>query len=72
MGKWGSDWALGYALTVHSSQGLTIEDPPKGLDHRSFPSVVESRLSGGQPCGVLASARASGMPPEEDSGEARS
>ena len=21
-GKWGQDWALGYALTVHSSQGL--------------------------------------------------
>jgi hypothetical protein len=28
-GKWGNDWALGYALTVHSSQGLTIEDPQK-------------------------------------------
>ena len=28
-GKWGDDWALGYALTVHSSQGLTIEDPQK-------------------------------------------
>ena len=28
-GKWGPDWALGYALTVHSSQGLTIEDPQK-------------------------------------------
>ncbi|MEW8689159.1 MAG: hypothetical protein AB2556_25335, partial [Candidatus Thiodiazotropha sp.] len=26
-GKWGQDWALGYALTVHSSQGLTIADP---------------------------------------------
>ena len=26
-GKWGSDRALGYALTVHSSQGLTIHDP---------------------------------------------
>ena len=24
---WGSDWALGYAITVHSSQGLTIADP---------------------------------------------
>ncbi|MEW8688327.1 MAG: hypothetical protein AB2556_21150 [Candidatus Thiodiazotropha sp.] len=22
-GKWGQDWALGYAITVHSSQGLT-------------------------------------------------
>ncbi|MEW8688321.1 MAG: hypothetical protein AB2556_21120, partial [Candidatus Thiodiazotropha sp.] len=28
-GKWGQDWALGYALTVHSSQGLTIADPQK-------------------------------------------
>lgn len=28
-GKWGHDWALGYALMVHSSQGLTIEDPQK-------------------------------------------
>ena len=26
---WGSDWALGYAITVHSSQGLTIADPQK-------------------------------------------
>ncbi|MEW8687659.1 MAG: hypothetical protein AB2556_17750 [Candidatus Thiodiazotropha sp.] len=29
-GKWGQDWALGYALTVHSSQGLTIAVPKKG------------------------------------------
>ncbi|MEW8687330.1 MAG: hypothetical protein AB2556_16080 [Candidatus Thiodiazotropha sp.] len=28
-GKWGQDWALGYAITVHSSQGLTIADPQK-------------------------------------------
>ena len=28
-GKWGEDWALGYAMTVHSTQGLTIEDPQK-------------------------------------------
>ena len=28
-GKWGSDWALGYALTVHSSQGLTVVEPQK-------------------------------------------
>ena len=28
-GMWGSDWALGYAITVHSSQGLTIADPQK-------------------------------------------
>ena len=27
-GKWGEDWALGYALTVHASQGLTIAAPP--------------------------------------------
>ena len=26
---WGSDWALGYAITVHSSQVLTIADPQK-------------------------------------------
>ena len=28
-GMWGSDWALGYAITVHSSQGLTIADLQK-------------------------------------------
>ncbi|MEW8689173.1 MAG: hypothetical protein AB2556_25405 [Candidatus Thiodiazotropha sp.] len=28
-GKWGSDWALGYTITVHSRQGLTIADPQK-------------------------------------------
>ena len=28
-GKWGQDWALGHALTVHSSQGLTVADPEK-------------------------------------------
>lgn len=28
-GKWGCDWALGYAMTVHSSQGLTICNPQK-------------------------------------------
>ena len=28
-GKWGQDWALGYALTIHSSQGLTVADPQK-------------------------------------------
>ena len=28
-GKWGSDWAFGYAITVHSNQDLTIADPQK-------------------------------------------
>ena len=28
-GEWGDDWALGYAMTVHSTQGLTIENPQK-------------------------------------------
>ena len=28
-GRWGDHWTLGYAMTVHSSQGLTIEDPQK-------------------------------------------
>ncbi|MEW8688568.1 MAG: hypothetical protein AB2556_22370 [Candidatus Thiodiazotropha sp.] len=28
-GKWSQDWALGYALTVHASQCLTIVDPQK-------------------------------------------
>ena len=28
-GKWGQDWALGYTLTIHSSQGLTVADPQK-------------------------------------------
>ena len=28
-GKWGSDWVLGYALTVHSSQGVTVAEPQK-------------------------------------------
>ena len=26
---WGQDWTLGYALTVHSGQGLTVADPQK-------------------------------------------
>ena len=28
-GRWGQDWALGYAVTVHSSQGLTVAEPRK-------------------------------------------
>ena len=28
-GEWGKNWDLGYAMTVHSSQGLTIEYPQK-------------------------------------------
>ena len=28
-GMWGSDWALGYAITINSSQGVTIADPQK-------------------------------------------
>ena len=28
-GKWGQDWALGYALTIHLSQGLTVTSPQK-------------------------------------------
>ena len=28
-GKWGDHWTLGCAMTVHSPQGLTIEDPRK-------------------------------------------
>ena len=28
-GKLGQDWALGYAPTVHSSQGLTVASPQK-------------------------------------------
>ena len=28
-GKWGDHWTLGYAMTIQSSQGLTIEDPQK-------------------------------------------
>ena len=28
-GRWGQDWALGYAITVHSIQGLTVADPQK-------------------------------------------
>ena len=26
-GRWGQDWALGYAITVHSIQGLTVAEP---------------------------------------------
>ncbi|MCG8044998.1 MAG: hypothetical protein N0E48_04895 [Candidatus Thiodiazotropha endolucinida] len=26
-GIWGQDLALGYVITIHSSQGLTIADP---------------------------------------------
>ena len=28
-GRWGQDWALGYAITVHLSQGLTVAEPRK-------------------------------------------
>ena len=28
-GRWGQDWAVGYPITVHSSQGLTVADPQK-------------------------------------------
>ena len=31
-GIWGSDWAVRYAITVHSSQGFTIADPQKVID----------------------------------------
>ena len=50
-GKWGSQWALGYALTVHLSKDLTIADT-RGLDHRLLPSMVESRL----PCRIKSGA----------------
>ncbi|KAK3718252.1 hypothetical protein RRG08_023023 [Elysia crispata] len=33
-GKWGQNWALGYAMTVHSSQGLTIKDPQKNIGRK--------------------------------------
>ena len=41
-GKWGPDWALGYALTVHSSQGLTIADPQKVW-------IIDDYLTGWRP-----------------------
>ncbi|MEW8688884.1 MAG: hypothetical protein AB2556_23950 [Candidatus Thiodiazotropha sp.] len=57
-GKWGSDWALGYAITVHSSQGLTIADPQKVWiidDYLQWSNLAYLAVSS-QP------ARAGGMP----------
>ena len=30
----GTDWRLGYTMTVHSTQGLTMKKPQKGVDYR--------------------------------------
>ena len=60
-GKWGQDWALGYALTVHSSQGLSCR-PPESLDHRRLSPVVQPGLSCSLTGGVSQPARAGSMP----------
>ena len=72
-GKWGQDWALGYALTVHSSQGLTVADPQKVWiidDFLQWSNLAYLALTGG----VSRPARAGSMPPpppEEGSEGAR-
>ncbi|KAK3785864.1 hypothetical protein RRG08_063136 [Elysia crispata] len=47
--KWGQDWALGYALTVHSSQGLTIKDPQKSSTSTSSPGAAPPPDTDGRP-----------------------
>ncbi|MEW8688573.1 MAG: hypothetical protein AB2556_22395 [Candidatus Thiodiazotropha sp.] len=44
-GKWGQDWALGYAITVHSSQGLTIADQSRSCAVVTKASHLRSRVS---------------------------
>ena len=70
-GMWGSDWALGYAITVHSSQGLCIADPQKVwiiddyLQWSNLAYLAVSRLE------HLVQLEWVVCPPEEGSGEAR-
>ena len=67
----GSDWALGYILTVHSCQGLTIADPQKVwiiddyLQWSNLAYLVVSRVEHLNQLERVVS------PPEEGSGEAR-
>ncbi|MEW8687498.1 MAG: hypothetical protein AB2556_16920, partial [Candidatus Thiodiazotropha sp.] len=59
--KWGSGWALGYAITVHSSQGLTIADPHKVWiinDYLQWSNLAYLAVSSG----ISQPARAGGMP----------
>ena len=70
-GMWGSDWALGYAITVHSSQGLTIADPQKVwiiddyLQWSNLAYLAVSRVE------HLSQLERVVCPPEEGFGEAR-
>ena len=58
------DWRLGYALTVHSSQGLTMHDPQKVWIIRRLPPVVQPCLPCGVPGGVQAPARTGSLSPK--------
>ncbi|MEW8687340.1 MAG: hypothetical protein AB2556_16130, partial [Candidatus Thiodiazotropha sp.] len=62
-GKWGSDWALGYALTVHS---------PSQTPKKSGSSMIlfSDQILPKGPYQEWKPARAGGIPPEERSGEA--
>ena len=46
-GKWGHDWALGYAMTVHSSQGLTIDEQKVWIvdDHLQWSNLAYLAVS---------------------------
>ena len=57
------DWRLGYALTVHSSQGLTIHDPQKVWIIRRLPPVVQPCLPCGVPGGIQVPARTGSLSP---------
>ena len=70
-GMWGSDWALGYAITVHSSQGLTIADPQKVWiidDYLQWSNLADLAVSRVERLSQLERVV---CPPEEGSGEAR-
>ena len=68
---WGSDWALGYAITVHSSQGLPTADPQNVriiddyLQWSNLAYLAVSRVE------HLSQLERVVCPPEEGSGQAR-
>ena len=62
-GRWGQDWALGYAITVHSSQGLTVAEPRKVWIIDDYLQWSESLVFGCLTGGAHASARKGSLSP---------
>ena len=65
---WGSDWALGYAITVHSSQGLTIAEPHIIDDYLQWSNLAYLTVSRVE---HLSQLERMVWPPDEGSGEER-